>query len=194
MALRAYQPAPSGDFQLFSYFPTGDVWAGGTYRPQAVAGVYFFKPIAASDAEEISRWRYPEPYTTYNGDPASVPGLLDPRYNYHAVTVPDGELVGYFCFGADATVPAGRKLGLYDEDALDVGLGMRPDLTGRGLGPDFVRAGLRFARQTFSPPAFRLTVAAFNRRAVKVYEAVGFEVIHSFGDRGVEWLLMRRPA
>jgi hypothetical protein len=74
-----------------------------------------FRPIARSDAEEISRWRYPEPYATYNGDPSSVPGLLDPRYNYHAVTDPDGELVGYFCFGADATVPAGRRLGLYDE-------------------------------------------------------------------------------
>lgn len=156
--------------------------------------MYVFRLITATDADEISRWRYPEPYATYNGDPASVPGLLDPRYNYHAVTNPDGELVGYFCFGVDATVPAGRKLGVYDEDALDVGLGMRPDLTGRGLGLGFMQAGLRFARQAFSPPAFRLTVAAFNRRAVKVYEAAGFELIRSFGDRGDEWLLMRRPA
>lgn len=156
--------------------------------------MYAFRPITRPDAEEISRWRYPEPYATYNGDPASVPGLLDPRYNYHAVTGPGGELVGYFCFGADATVPAGRRLGLYDEDALDVGLGMRPDLTGRGLGPGFVRAGLRFARRTFSPPAFRLTVAAFNGRAVKVYEKAGFEVVRAFGDGGTEWLLMARPA
>ena len=156
--------------------------------------MYVFRQIARSDAEEISRWRYPEPYATYDGDPSSVAGLLDPRYNYHVVTDPEGELVGYFCFGADATVPAGRRLGLYDEGALDVGLGMRPDLTGRGLGPEFVRAGLRFARQVFSPPAFRLTVAAFNRRAIKVYEAAGFEAVRSFGDRGNEWLLMKRPA
>jgi ribosomal-protein-alanine N-acetyltransferase len=156
--------------------------------------VYVFRTIARSDAEEISRWRYPEPYATYDGDPASVPGLLDPRYNYHAVIDSDGELVGYFCFGADATVPAGRRLGLYDEDALDVGLGMRPDLTGQGLGLAFVRAGLSFAGQTYSPPAFRLTVAAFNQRAVKVYEQAGFEVVRAFGDRGTEWLLMRRPA
>ena len=156
--------------------------------------VYIFRPIARPDAEEISRWRYPEPYATYDGDPSSVPGLLDPRYTYHAVTDPGGELVGYFCFGADATVPAGRRLGLYGGDALDIGLGMRPDLTGRGLGPDFVRAGLRFAGERFSPPAFRLTVAAFNRRAISVYEAVGFEAVCSFGDKGEEWLLMQRPA
>lgn len=156
--------------------------------------MYAFRPITASDAEEISGWRYPEPYSTYNGNPASIPGLLDPRYNYHAVTGPEGDLVGYFCFGLDATVPAGRRLGLYGEDALDVGLGLRPDLTGRGLGPGFVRAGLDFARQAFSPPAFRLTVAHFNGRAIKVYEAAGFERVRSFGDRGDEWLLMKRPA
>ncbi len=161
---------------------------------EVVAGLYVFRKITAPDAEEISRWRYPDPYAAYNGDPTSVPGLLDPRYNYHAVTGPEGELVGYFCFGADATVPVGRKLGLYDEDALDVGLGMRPNLTGRGLGLGFMQAGLRFAGQTFSPTAFRLTVAAFNRRAVKVYGAAGFEVVRAFGDRGDEWLLMRRPA
>ncbi len=156
--------------------------------------MYAFRPIERPDAEEISRWRYPEPYATYDGNSSSVLGLLDPRYNYHVVTDADGDLVGYFCFGADATVPAGRRLGLYGDDALDVGLGMRPDLTGRGLGPDFVSAGLRFAKQRFSPPAFRLTVAAFNRRAIKVYETAGFEVVRSFGDRGTEWLLMRRPA
>ena len=84
------------------------------------------------------------------------------------------------------------------EPALDVGLGMRPDLTGRGLGEEFVHAGLRFARETYSPPAFRLTVAAFNRRAIRVYERAGFETVETFGSatRGAEkeWLLMRRGA
>ena len=77
-----------------------------------------FRPIARSDAEEISRWRYPEPYATYNGDPSCVPGLLDPRYNYHAVTDPDGELVGYFCFGADASWAAKQAKALLAEAGL----------------------------------------------------------------------------
>ena len=78
--------------------------------------------------------------------------------------------------------PAGRRLGLYEvEPALDVGLGMRPDLTGRGLGEEFVHAGLRFARETYSPPAFRLTVATFNQRAIRVYERAGFETVETFG-------------
>jgi ribosomal-protein-alanine N-acetyltransferase len=75
---------------------------------------------------------------------------------------------------------------------------MRPDLAGRGLGDGFVLAGLRFAKKAYSLPTFRLTVAAFNLRAVRVYERLGFEAVEAFGVRtlegGREWLLMRREA
>ncbi len=153
--------------------------------------------ITRDDAQAISRWRYAGRYSAYDGDRASVDSLLEPRFRYHSVYDERGELVGYFCFGEDARVRAGRRLGIYErEPALDVGLGMRPDLTGQGLGEEFVRAGLRFAKETYSPSAFRLTVATFNRRAIRVYERAGFEAVETFGaptrDGGREWLLMRR--
>jgi ribosomal-protein-alanine N-acetyltransferase len=160
---------------------------------------FSLKPITLADAWEISRWRYGEPYSMYDGDPASVTSLLEPRYLYHSVYDEDDDLAGYFCFGEDARVPAGRQLGVYErEPALDVGLGMKPDLAGRGFGTEFVLAGLQFAREAYSPPAFRLTVAASNQRAVRVYERVGFEAVGTFGARtpegGREWLLMWREA
>jgi RimJ/RimL family protein N-acetyltransferase len=160
---------------------------------------FTLRPITRADAEEISRWRYGEPYSVYDGDPASVPSFLKPRFLYHSVYDERGELAGYFCFGEDARVTAGRQLGVYEkEPALDVGLGMKPDLTGQGLGTEFVLAGLRFANEAYSPPAFRLTVAASNLRALRVYERVGFEVVEAFSartpDGGRQWLLMRREA
>jgi len=158
---------------------------------------FTLEPITRDDARAISRWRYGGPYSIYDGNPNSVDSLLDPRFFYHSVRDERGDLVGYFCFGEDARVSAGRRLGLYErEPALDIGLGMRPDLTGRGLGGEFVHAGLRFARKAYSPQAFRLTVATFNRRAILVYERAGFEAVESFGARTPggerEWLLMRR--
>ena len=157
---------------------------------------FTLKPITPSDARAISRWRYDEPYSIYDGDPTSVDALLQPYLSYHSAYDESGDLTGYFCFGEDAQVAAGKRLGFYRvEPALDVGLGMRPDLTGKGLGVEFVHAGFRFAREVYSPPAFRLTVAAFNRRAIRVYERVGFEIVETFGTdmRGSEkeWLLMR---
>jgi [ribosomal protein S18]-alanine N-acetyltransferase len=160
---------------------------------------FTLKPITPRDARAISRWRYEGPYSVYDGDPTSVDSLLQPRLRYHSVFDESGDVVGYFCFGEDAQVAAGRQLGVYErEPALDVGLGMRPDLTGRGLGVEFVHAGLKFAREAYSPPAFRLTVATFNRRAIRVYEKAGFRLIKTFGapppGSEREWLLMRRDA
>jgi ribosomal-protein-alanine N-acetyltransferase len=90
-------------------------------------------------------------------------------------------------------------VGAYDDQsALDVGLGLRPDLVGRGLGLAFVEAGLDFAHETFAPASYRLSVATFNRRAIAVYERAGFRATRSFiqhtngGDH--EFVAMTRPA
>lgn len=71
------------------------------------------------------------------------------------------------------TVPA-----LYGEDrTIDIGLGLRPDLTGKGLGLAFVEAGLAFARKRFAP---RLFVLSFNKRAIRIYERAGFTRVREF--------------
>ncbi|HWS80397.1 MAG TPA: hypothetical protein VN178_05180 [Rubrobacter sp.] len=93
---------------------------------------FALKQITPSDARTISCWRYEEPYSIYDGDPTSVDAILQPRSSYHSVHDESGDLAGYFCFGEDAQVASGKRLGLVEtEPALDVGLGMRPDLTGR---------------------------------------------------------------
>jgi [ribosomal protein S18]-alanine N-acetyltransferase len=64
------------------------------------------------------------------------------------------------------------------EGLLTIEAYLRPDLTGKGLGESFVRAGLAFARREHGCPAThaRLWVNAFNRRAIKVYERIGFRI------------------
>ena len=64
--------------------------------------------------------------------------------------------------------------------ALDIGLGIRPNLTGHGKGSGFVEAVLDFANKTYSPDRLRVTIADFNRRAQRVWEKAGFHVVQKF--------------
>jgi ribosomal-protein-alanine N-acetyltransferase len=62
----------------------------------------------------------------------------------------------------------------------EIGLGLRPDLTGFGLGGSFVDACLHFAAAALGAESFTLAVAAFNRRAITVYERAGFREVGRF--------------
>ena len=140
-----------------------------------------FKPMGEADAREVLTWRYDAPYDIYNADPAhneeGVAALLDPANQYFVALDAGGQLVGYCCYGPDARVPGGDYR---DPDALDIGLGMRPDLTGRGNGAAFVGRALAFGREQLGARRFRLTVAEFNQRAMRVYERLGFAEVERF--------------
>ena len=70
---------------------------------------------------------------------------------------------------------------------------MTPDLVGKRLGLGFVLAGLEFAEERFAPSGFRLTVATFNERAIRVYERAGFRRKETFSsDKGDSFLVMVR--
>jgi ribosomal-protein-alanine N-acetyltransferase len=151
---------------------------------------YLFRPMTDEEAREISGWRYEPPYDFYNwtSDPDDLEELLDPerrKDSYFSVFDEEGALVGFFGIGAkDGTV--------------DVGLGLRPDLTGAGLGLDFLFAGLEFARELHSPARFTLAVATFNERAIRVYERAGFRrgrvYMHHTNGGEFQFLAMAREA
>ncbi|HET6627532.1 MAG TPA: GNAT family protein [Nocardioidaceae bacterium] len=101
--------------------------------------------------------------------------LLRPELGFHAVLGAD-ELIGFRSFGADGRVPGWA----YEDSALDTGGGLRPELVGNGLGRQVISAGLDFGRSQFKPPAFRVTVASFNARALRTVRSLGFERVARF--------------
>ncbi|OHV42793.1 GCN5 family acetyltransferase [Parafrankia soli] len=137
----------------------------------------------ADDAmfRERDAWRYDPPYDFYDSDglPVKNPEL------FFAVRDDDGALIGFYFFE-----PCG--------DALFYGFGLRPDLTGRGLGEQFVLAGLEFARPIYGRRRVALDVAAFNERAICLYRRIGFtetgrhtETFDGYG--AVEFIDMEKP-
>ncbi|HXC82000.1 MAG TPA: GNAT family N-acetyltransferase [Trebonia sp.] len=127
-------------------------------------------------AADIITWRYPAPYDCYDVGDVSPGFLLDPGNEFFALVSGPGELIGFRSFGADGRVPGGE----YDDSALDTGGGLRPSLTGQGLGRQAIQTGLEFGRCRFAPPAFRVTVASFNVRALRVVTSLGFLPVSSF--------------
>jgi [ribosomal protein S18]-alanine N-acetyltransferase len=120
---------------------------------------------------EIATWRYEPPYDFYDGDPEPV---LNPE-RFFQVLDANEDVIGFLYFEQR-------------EDALEYGLGLRPDLTGKGLGLEFFRAGLRFGRDRYRPTRVITNVAEFNERARKVYERAGFRVTGHREKRGVVFL------
>jgi RimJ/RimL family protein N-acetyltransferase len=114
------------------------------------------EPARREDLAELATWRYESPYEFYDGgqEPVENPE----RY---FIACDDDGLVGFYYFEPK-------------EDALEYGLGLRPDLAGRGLGLEFFRDGIEFGRERYLQGRVRLFVAAFNERAIKVYERAGF--------------------
>jgi ribosomal-protein-alanine N-acetyltransferase len=128
--------------------------------------------MTAADAAAIAAWRYPGVYAFYDADadPDDLAELLDPAewgVRYFAVD------------GARAT-PAAFLVVTRSGERTEIGLGLRPDLTGRGLGGDLVQTGLRFATARLGARCFELRVAAFNARAIRVYERAGFRETERF--------------
>jgi RimJ/RimL family protein N-acetyltransferase len=134
------------------------------------------RPITEEDARDLATWRYPEPYSLYDSGPDDVETYLDPANGYLAVADETGRLVAHCCFGADARVPGGA----YDHDAIDIGTGMRPELTGQGHGAAMLHLVIDEARRRWPGKPLRTTVAAFNERAQQLVRKAGFQETEVF--------------
>ncbi|MEH7492167.1 GNAT family N-acetyltransferase [Neobacillus niacini] len=141
-------------------------------------------------AKQILNWKYEAPYDFYNNEETSesLNELLDNPY--YAVLNPDNELVGFFCIGNAAQVPFGSKVGAYDEDMRDIGIGMNPAITGQGFGTPFFSFILSYIQETYGLDAIRLTVANFNQRAIHLYTKLGFVKKMEFNRDSTKFITM----
>ena len=128
------------------------------------------RPVAEPDIREFITWRYEPPYDGYNitGDAEELVAYFTlASVDCHSL-FEDDELIGFCTFGSDAQVPGGD----YFQNRLDIGLGIRPDLTGKGNGSSYVKAVVNHALT--KQATLRATIAQQNLRAIRVWEANGF--------------------
>lgn len=147
----------------------------------------YFQEMTKDYALEILNWRYSPPYDLYNQEisAASIEELL--TQSYKAIVNQNGHLIGFYCTGDSAQVPKGRESNAYEKACADIGLGMKPELTGQGLGK-VLFASILEEVEAMRP--LRLTVAKFNQRAIRLYETFDFKQVSTFVNKEIDFIVM----
>ncbi|SFT27382.1 GNAT family N-acetyltransferase [Paenibacillus sp. BC26] len=144
---------------------------------QALPAKSHFTVVPLSDAlaEELSTWRYEPPYDFYNWSTWEVMQQLGIEFGdayvreqqYAAVTHDDGRLVGFAQFFPLLGVTR-------------IGLGLRPDLCGQGLGLPLLQAIVAEAIRRAPNDIIDLEVHVWNTRAIRTYERSGFIITDTY--------------
>lgn len=148
--------------------------------------------FSLEDGKAMCGWQYPPPYDDYTMPPWETVcsqswGIADPALRerqFHALRQEDGALMGFF-----RLVPG--------EDAVTIGLGLRPDLCGQGLGQTLLAEACAACAREYPQLSLRLEVRAWNQRAIRCYTHAGFTELRRFtretpaGSR--EFAELRRP-
>ncbi|MED5016763.1 GNAT family protein [Paenibacillus chibensis] len=134
---------------------------------------YIFQPMTQEQAELIAyQWKYQDEYSFYDisVDPEDLQEFLDEKHRADSffVVYRNYEMMGYFVFDEK------------ERGVINIALGLKPELTGKGEGIRFLQCGMKYAQTKYAPVKITLSVAAFNTRAIKVYERAGFEKVNTY--------------
>lgn len=127
-----------------------------------------FRPLTQIHALEIAnQWKYADIYSFYDmtADAEDYEEFIDEdlrNQNDHYEALENNELFGFFCV-------------IQEGSSIEIGLGMRPDICGRGKGKQFVTQIIDFLAHNYKFDTLIMNVASFNQRAIKVYRSCGFQ-------------------
>lgn len=131
--------------------------------------------LTETQAKQICCWKYEGIYSIYNYPSWDTVvkqkwGIsINAKREREFASVVDNfkNLCGYIRF-------------IEDEDHITIGLGLKPDLCGRGLGDKFMKLIISKSRQKFGEKKIILEVREFNKRAINCYKRVGFKIVDSY--------------
>lgn len=134
-----------------------------------------FVPMTRAHAEQLCSWRYEPPFDLYgwpNFHQIEAEGIEfgDPdirAQQYAAVLNGEDEMIGF--------AQLFPLLGV-----TRLGLGLRPDQCGHGLGAAFARATAEEALQRAPGDEIDLEVLTWNERAIRAYVKAGFHITDTY--------------
>ncbi|MYL49898.1 GNAT family N-acetyltransferase [Halobacillus litoralis] len=128
-----------------------------------------FRPVKVEDVKQIDSWNFDgfvekvemKPYFESLEQTGKLrgPGGCEGYAALH-----DDDVVGLFEFNVNGRI-------------MEIGLALRPDWIGKGLGAAYVERGIAFGVRHYEQDVdeIRLEVDEQNKAAIRVYEKIGFE-------------------
>ncbi|GGG09883.1 N-acetyltransferase [Paenibacillus albidus] len=140
--------------------------------------VFHVVAMEVHQAAEVCEWIYEAPYDIYGWMPWPQMQELniefgDPqlrREQYVSVINEQGRLCGFA-----QLFPM--------EGVVRLGIGMRPDLCGQGLGHLFMEPIVREALKRYPEREIDLEVLTWNQRAIRTYQKCGFRITDTYERR-----------
>ncbi len=131
---------------------------------------YEFRKVTNNDVEDMLIWKYEGIYSFFDND------FSEGKINYiksfptddnvYAIYNEKNELVG--------------NCALYLNDKVSFSIQMRPSLTSKGMGKEFLEAFLDFVKEKYNLKSIELSVLKFNERAIRLYKGLDFKVVNEF--------------
>ena len=113
-----------------------------------------------------------------------------PDEGYWAVADSRDVLLGFCCLGEPARAPGETG----HPAVLDIAIGIRSDLSGRGWGAELGRAAVAYARSVALDRGLRTTVPEWNAVGLRVAEQSGFVRSATLGLVGRQYIILEQPA
>ena len=135
-----------------------------------------FRKATREESKLMANWKFEGEYSFYGNDKTQakkelIENMFEDEFAF-VIYNENNELIGNCCFDRDED-DNGKEVLLF-------GIQMKPELTGKGLGKEVVEKALEFGKSKFKYNEINLLVAKFNKRAIKVYEKIGFKKIDEF--------------
>jgi enoyl-CoA hydratase/carnithine racemase/RimJ/RimL family protein N-acetyltransferase len=128
------------------------------------------RQLTIEDGLDLASWSRPGAW--HIEDALEAP---EPDEGYWAVVDSNDTLLGFCCVGAAARVPGAPQ----DDYVIDVAIGIRPQLAGRGWSSELGRAAVRYAGSVALDRRLRTTVPEWNEVGRRAAQQAGFKWVAS---------------
>ena len=124
-------------------------------------------------ARQITEWNYEGEYSDYN-----LPSYEECKNKKYGITREDRK-DNYIVYTINDEVVFYSNMKEMDNNKLYIGVGLKPEYCGKGLGNFFLNDSIIEMKKRYPERTLFLEVRSWNKRAIKSYEKIGFKITNT---------------